>query len=126
MFWWLPQQINTGTPLPTEAVVESVQIDAETQNPEISVPTTSAEATQPSTTADEQITAPSATINTILEITTIATEASASHTPTPIPSATFTPSPSSTPFPTRTPFPTLLPTIAPTGTRIPPTSTLRA
>jgi len=125
LLWWFPQQINTGTPSPTDAVVESVQIDTETQVPTIIVPT-SAEIIQPSATINDQTTAPTVTSEIIIDITTIATDAGVSHTPTPIPSATFTPSPSSTPFPTRTPFPTLLPTIAPTGTRIPPTSTLRA
>ena len=119
LFWWLPQQINTGTLIPTEAVVESVQTDLETQVPSVSVPT-SAETIQPAPTTGEQTTiAPTATIETL------ASEA-VSQTPTPLSTATFTPSPSSTAFPTRTPFPTVLPTIAPTGTRIPPTSTLRA
>jgi PPM family protein phosphatase len=126
IFWLLPQQINTGTPPPsTEAVVESVSIDAETQVTSISIPT-SAETIQPSATTHSEIINPTATNETRIKNTIVPTEASASHTPTPIPSATYTPSPSPTPFPTRTPFPTLLPTIAPSGTRIPPTSTLRA
>lgn len=125
IFWWLPQQINNGTLPPTEAVVGSVLTEPETQNTPTSVPTT-VEISQPSATTIIRSVATAVTTEATLETTSVPTEVSASLTPTSIPSATFTPSPSSTPFPTRTPFPTLPATIAPTGTRIPPTSTLRA
>jgi PPM family protein phosphatase len=124
VFWWVPQQINTGTLPPTEAVVGSVLTDTETQIPSTSEPTT-VEISQPLATVVTEVTATPVINETPIENTNVPTQASASHTPTPIPSPTFTPSPSSTPFLTYTPFPTLRPTQT-TGTRMPPTSTLRA
>lgn len=126
IFWWLPQQVNTGTPPPTEALVESALTDGQIEATLITVPTSTEVVSPPSATVIDQATVDTTPIEATIANTNSPTEASASQTPTLIPSATYTPSPSSTPFPTRTPFPTLQPTIAPTGTRIQPTSTLRA
>lgn len=132
LIWWLPQQMTTNEPniQPTQAIVESQQLD----NPTAVPPTVDVQVVVPSSTIRVEVDVvasdiPQGTLETTqvpVEVTTILTDISASDTPTPIPSATFTPSPSATPLPTRTPFPTIPPTLAPTTTPIPPTSTLRA